>query len=1399
MGRIYDSVGRARRLLRLAVLWFLLDSLVSLQGATLTWINASGGNWSTAGNWSPAQVPGASDTANITASGTYAITINGNVQAAGLVLGAASGTQTLTVSGATLGLSGGTSIGANGVLTLNNATVTGAVTVNGTLNCNSSTVGPQSAITVLTGGTLNLGGTTSSGFYSELTNSGTVNWSATGDWYVYRSAVSGYTGAIVNEAGGVVDVRTDRSIVSQAGAPYISNAGIFQKSAGSNTTINLAFTNTGTLNISTGMVSLAGGGAVNGTVTGAGTLNASQGTLVVGGTIPKLDISGATVVGQSAQIDSLSWNGTLQGSNTVTGTASWTGGSLGTGGSVTIASNAVLNITGNSSVALYGLLLNAGTIRWSSVSGFIYAYNSASAGTTGAIVNQAGGLFDLQNDQSISSGSGAPYFSNAGLLRKSAGSNTVINLAFTNTGTVNLASGNLTLGSGGASSGNFTGSGNLNVSSGTVVLSGAVPNLIVSGATIAGQSASISKLTWSSGTLQGTNSITGSATWPGGTWGAGGVLKITPGAVVNIAGNSTESLYGTLDNSGTVNWSSTGAIYAYNSSSSGNTGGIINETSGVFNVQNDQSLASGSGSPFFLNAGLFEKTVGTNTTINLVFTNTGTMNLASGTLNLGAGGSVGGTISGSGSLNAGSGALALSGNPPNLVISGATLAAQNATIGNLDFNSGVLQGTSTLTGVANWMGGNVGGGGSFTVAPAGVLNINGNSSASLYGLLVNSGTVNWSSNSDIYVYNSASAGWNGGIVNQPGAVFNAENDRSINSGSGSPYFNNAGTFQKSAGTNTSINVGFTNAGTVSLSIYGRTACGRLNFPGNVVLAGALAVNFDQAYSPHAGDRYALLTYNSEAGSFSSVSVPTAGPWQTNLVNYGPASFNLTIGSSYRLGFSSGPPATNAAAVPLPLVIQIETADGAPLHTNGVPVTLTLSGGSGTLSGTTTQTSDASGKASFSDLSLNLVGQKTLTASSAAWITPVTTNLTIVPGQPSQLRLLKAITVSPQKNGFPIVPGPVVQVLDGPGNVVSNATVLVTAKASSAGGGGSLGGVTSATANGTNGAATFNNLSYLLKNPNTAETVSFYFTSPGLVPVTNDPVAVEFVCGLITLMSGNSTVQIDPTSDNGVYAWVVDGANQMSQQWFWLQSGASTTQVSLDQLGTPLGQSVTASAAAFHYLASGLTASLTFALEGGSPGSHVSTLTESVSIQNASNNTATWHFYEYADFDLAGSTEGDTIGFPGTNVVVQQGKGATANQIVGGPAASFWEASWYGLTLDALQSPGHALLSDKVDQPTPGDQTFAYQWDLSVAAGQSFGLNLTNGIQAQAQGLRIVLAGDNAFLLWSTNEAAGLKLQSTDDLLPASTWLDVSSVPQIVGSMYQATAPLTNRSKFFRLH
>jgi hypothetical protein len=1107
----------------LAVL--LMRGFIPAQGATITWTNTSGGSWNVAANWSPNQVPGVADTALIETSGTYTVTLNANAQIGGFTLGGTSGVQYLTVNSCTLSFTNGGTVAANGVFTLNASTLTGLVTDSGAFNwTNGGYISGGSSVTILSNGVLNIGGNYGQNLYGMLTNAGTVNWSATASLYLYSNGSQGDDGSIVNLAGALFNVQNDQTMEAAGGSPFFDNAGTFLKSAGINTTIGVVFTNSGALDVASGTLTFNDGGVDNGTISGAGSVSLAGGTLTLNGSAPNLILAGATVNGINASISNLTWSsGTLQGNNTVTGMANWTYGTIGGGGNLTVASNAVLDISGSSGEFIYGVLTNAGTVNWSGTT-TLYLYQNSNQGYVGGIVNLAGALFNVQNDESIESDEGFPYFDNAGTFLKSAGVNTMINVIFTNSGVLDVASGTVTFNDGGVDSGTITGTGSVSAASGALTLNGAIQNLEIAGGTVDGVNASISNLTWTSGILQGANTVTGTANWTYGTLAAGSSITVASNAVLNISGSSGEFLNGVLTNAGTVNWSGTTTIYLYQNSNQGDDGGIVNLAGALFNAQNDQAIESEEGSPYFDNAGTFLKSAGINTTISVIFTNSGTVDVASGTVTLTAGGANNGTFTGPGNVSATGGTLTLNSTAANLILAGGTVDGVSGSLSNLTWSSGMLQGANTVTGTASWTGGTLSGASSLTVASNAVLNIGGNYAVFLYGPLTNAGTVNWSGTAgiDLYYYST----YTGSIVNLAGALFSVENDETMEAGGGSPYFDNAGTFLKSAGTNTTIQATFNNTGTLGLSIYSVSNFSLINFSGNLPLAGAAAVNFSSNYTPSTGDSFNLLTYGSRTGVFSAVNLPPSASWQTNSFTYGPTAFNFTVGSIYKLAFTAPPAGTNiAGAAFAPIVVQAQYLDGNPFPTNGAPITIAMASGNGTLSGTTTQNTDATGKATFNNLSINLVGPKTLEALSPPWVTPTSNAVFIIPAAAAQLRLTNSITYL-QKQGYAFSPAPTIQVLDQFGNLVSNSTVLITAESISSGGG-SLKGTTGLNANGTNGSATFRNLFYNLGNPDLAESATVYFTSPGLAATANSQIMVEFVSGLITLTNGNASVLINP--------------------------------------------------------------------------------------------------------------------------------------------------------------------------------------------------------------------------------------------------------------------------------
>src|SRR5262249_24538710 len=135
----------------------------------------------------------------------------------------------------------------------------------------------------------------------------------------------------------------------------------------------------------------------------------------------------------------------------------WTGGSMSGPGETTIAPGAVLEVSGARPRGITQRTLNnAGIATWIDA-------GPLSASDGAVINNLAGATFNVENDSTFlafaSPPNPLPAFNNAGLFRKSVGTGTgttAIEVPLTNTGTVQVERGTLSLSGTGTSQGNFT-------------------------------------------------------------------------------------------------------------------------------------------------------------------------------------------------------------------------------------------------------------------------------------------------------------------------------------------------------------------------------------------------------------------------------------------------------------------------------------------------------------------------------------------------------------------------------------------------------------------------------------------------------------------------------------------------------------------------------------------------------------------------------------------------------------------------------------------------------------------------------------------------------------------------------------------------------------------------------
>jgi len=489
---------------------------------TITWTGGgSSTSWFTAANWDQNRLPATSDNVCIPATNpAITVAFDQNQTAQILTLQSA---QALAVSAGQLAVTDTTQTStiSNGV-TLSGGSLGGAgnVVVAGPVSWSG---GGKNGTGTLTAN----GGMTISGTATKFIDDGTVTNPAG------QTAVINGTGPIAMGGGtfanaGTVDDQADLNFIAHpsgggflfpcnpTGSGTISNSGTFIKSGGAGTTLLcplVAFSNSGTVKVTSGTLSLQGGGASTGpfTVAGGSTLDFGAGSYLLdaGSSVTGAgtgSFSGATVTFTSGATYTTGATSISGGSVTFNGPAS-TGSYTQTGGTLDIATGTfpvsnTLTLSGGS-LGGAGNVAVAGPVHWSggtkdgagtltANSGMTISGTDPKAIDGGGVTNPAGqtavidgtgsisirdggtftnaGTVDDQADLVINAHPGSGLFfacsanggtiDNTGVFTKSGGAGTTViacpTLAFNNSGTVNVTSGTLSLQGGGASTGPFT-------------------------------------------------------------------------------------------------------------------------------------------------------------------------------------------------------------------------------------------------------------------------------------------------------------------------------------------------------------------------------------------------------------------------------------------------------------------------------------------------------------------------------------------------------------------------------------------------------------------------------------------------------------------------------------------------------------------------------------------------------------------------------------------------------------------------------------------------------------------------------------------------------------------------------------------------------------------------------
>ncbi|MGD0745227.1 MAG: PEP-CTERM sorting domain-containing protein [Verrucomicrobiota bacterium] len=210
----------------------------------------------------------------------------------------------------------------------------------------------------------------------------------------------------------------------------------------------------------------------------------------------------------------------------------------------------------------------------------------------------------------------------------------------------------------------------------------------------------------------------------------------------------------------------------------------------------------------------------------------------------------------------------------------------------------------------------------------------------------------------------------------------------------------------------------------------------------------------------------------------------------------------------------------------------------------------------------------------------------------------------------------------------------------------------------------------------------------------------------------------------TLSSGNSSVGIDLGSQAGMYNWTVDGQNQLNQQWFWYRVGSSGPEASIDTIGTPTVNLISPSILDTTYFASLFSVDVLYSLVGVALGSGASDLSETIKIQNLTSGSLSFHFFQYADFNLGGTPNNDSGQLDktskGYNEVDQTDGschlGESVDTVVS-HAATHAEVASDNSILTMLNNGTASAFNGNMY--TAGNVKWGLEWDVNIAAGGTY--------------------------------------------------------------------------------
>jgi hypothetical protein len=213
-------------------------------------------------------------------------------------------------------------------------------------------------------------------------------------------------------------------------------------------------------------------------------------------------------------------------------------------------------------------------------------------------------------------------------------------------------------------------------------------------------------------------------------------------------------------------------------------------------------------------------------------------------------------------------------------------------------------------------------------------------------------------------------------------------------------------------------------------------------------------------------------------------------------------------------------------------------------------------------------------------------------------------------------------------------------------------------------------------------------------------------------------------GLLT--DGNSSIGLSLSSSAGMTNWLVNGINQVQQQWFWFRVGNNPEQ-DISTISAPtITQSIAKQLTVAYDLPGQYGVTVKYDLSGGSNPQ----LSEAVTIFNHTGGSLDFHFFQYGHVTLGNSTANQSVLFTsdltGITSVGQTGPGGQSYQSAFTVSGNRSEAAFFNSTLTSL-TDGSATTLNNNPSIGPGNVTYAVEWDLSINTGASKQISILSAI------------------------------------------------------------------------